>query len=142
MTDEEKTKNNNYFEEGSKLRDEINQRLKQKDYVLTVYQTGEKMMSGGEWERMVSPQRFYKVCSLKEIPDVIKFMKTSFWHHPDLKDGMSERQKNKIPYEEKKWGIYSHIDITPLTKEKEEQFLKDIESGFLQTWRDISSIEN
>jgi hypothetical protein len=69
-------------------------------------------------------------------------MKQSFWTHLDLKDGMSERKKNKISFEEKKWGIYYDIDITALTKEKEEQFLKDIESGFLKTWRDISSIEN
>jgi hypothetical protein len=128
-------------EKSHKLRDEIDQRLKQKDYLLTVIQEGETMMSCGNPEKMVYPQRFYDVCSLEEIPEMIKFMKQPFWRHPDLKDGMSKKEVSKIPFEEKEWGIYSHIDITPLTKEKEEQFLKDVESGFLQSWRDIEEFE-
>jgi hypothetical protein len=140
MNDEKKK--NDFMEEGSKEQDEINQRLKQKDYLLTVCQTGDKFFSHGDSEREVEVRRFYKVCSLEEIPEVIGKMRKGFWTHPDLVDGMSKRKINKIPHEEKKWGIYFDIDITPLTKKKEEQFLKDIESGFLESWRDISSIEN
>jgi hypothetical protein len=141
MKDEKKTKMNIDYERGFKERDEINERLKKKDYLLTILQVGESIISCGDIKRMVKPNRFYDVCSLEEIPEMIERMKKPFWTHPDLVDGMSKRKENKIPFEEKEWGIYSHIDITPLTKEKEEQFLRDVESGFLQSWRDIEEFE-
>ena len=61
-----------------KQMDEINKQLKKKDYVLTVYQTGDEMMSMGDFERQVIPNKFYVVCSLEEIPDYIKWMKV-YW---------------------------------------------------------------
>ena len=62
--------------------DEIDEWLKKKDYILTVYQTGDKNMSLGDYEREVTPNRFYVVCSLEEIPEYIQYMKQPFWGCP------------------------------------------------------------
>ena len=43
----------------------IEEQLKKKDYILTVYQTGDKDMSLGDYERQINPRRFYVVCSLE-----------------------------------------------------------------------------
>jgi len=125
----------NSLDTGKELRDKIKQRLQKKDYLVRVFQTGDHLMGGGEHERMVSPRRFYKICSLEEIPEVIRFMKETFWEHPDLREGMSQRDIKSIPFEEKRWGIYCDIDIIPLSEEKVEEFQYAIESGLLDNWR-------
>ena len=80
-----KVKNKTSFKEldkrYEKQLDEIKERLKKKDYVLTVFQTGDESMSNGNHERQGDTRRFYVVCSLEEIPDYIKSMKTPFWTH-------------------------------------------------------------
>ena len=52
------------YKKWKKRTGEIKEQLKKKDYVLTVYQTGHKLMSGGDHKRQVFPRRFYVVCSL------------------------------------------------------------------------------
>ena len=135
-----KVKELNPMKRGEELRDQIGERLQKKDYLLTIYETGDYLMGGGESERMIAPRRSYMICSLDEIPQVIEKMRMPFWQHPELKDGMSERQKNKIPFEEKKWGIYYDIDITPLTEEKVELFQHQMDSGLLDGWRNYGRI--
>ena len=68
----------------------IDKNLKRKDYVLTVYQTGDEGMSSGDTSRQVELRRFYVPVSLEEIPEYIQFMKEPFWLSP--KD-MTEKEK-------------------------------------------------
>ena len=108
--------------------------MKKKDYVLTVYQTGDESMSNGDYERQVNPRRFYVVCSLEEIPDYIKSMKTPFWTHDK---GLSKKEIENYPYEKKKWGRYWNVVIEPLSEEMEKSYLSGSKDGFFKSWRRI-----
>ena len=119
--------------------EEINEQLKKKDYLLTLYQIGDELMSSGEDERQVEPRRFYQVCSLEEIPEYIKSMKTPFWRH---KKGLSKKEIKNYPFEDKKWGRYWNVVIEPLSKEMEEDYLEGVKEGFFESWRRISDDEN
>ena len=138
----EEVKNKNEYEERMKKwkkeKDEINKQLKKKDYVLTVYQTGDTMMSNGDHERQVFPNRFYVVCSLEEIPNYIKKMKTSFWYPPK---GLSEKEKKDYPFEKKKWGRYLDVVIEPFSKDMEENYLNGSKEGFFERWREVHKRE-
>ena len=119
--------------------EEINEQLKKKDYLLTLYQIGDELMSSGEDERQVEPRRFYQVCSLEEIPEYIESMKTPFWRH---KKGLSKKEIKNYPFEDKKWGRYWNVVIEPLSKEMEEDYLEGVKEGFFESWRRISDDEN
>ena len=110
----------------------IDKNLKRKDYVLTVYQTGDEGMSSGDRSRQVELRRFYVPVSLEEIPEYIQFMKEPFWLSP--KD-MTEKEKKKVPYKDKKWGKYSNIVIEPLSKELEENYLDGSKKGWFEHYR-------
>ena len=119
--------------------EEINEQLKKKDYLLTLYQIGDELMSSGEDERQVEPRRFYQVCSLEEIPEYIKSMKTPFWRH---EKGLSKKEIKNYPFDDKKWGRYWNVVIEPLSKEIEEDYLEGVKEGFFESWRRISDDEN
>lgn len=125
---------NEFYEE----REEIQERLKRKDYVLTVYQTGHGIIANGDPERMVDSRRYYQVCSLEEIPDVINSMTRPFWTH---EKGLTKKQIKEIPYEEKKWGINWNVKIEPLSEEMEKSYLDASEKGFFQSWRRIRGMD-
>ena len=110
----------------------IEEQLKKKDYILTVYQTGDKDMSLGDYERQINPRRFYVVCSLEEIPEYIKYMKQSFWTH---EEGLSKKEIKNYPFEKKRWGRNYNLVIEPLSKELEESYLDGVEKGFFESWR-------
>jgi hypothetical protein len=109
--------------------------LKKKDYILTIRQTGDEMMSTGDHGRMVAPRRTYAVVSLDEIPTYVEMMKDSFWQHPDLLADMSNAED--IPFEEKQWGMYYDLEIQPLSKDKEERYLEMSEYGFFEKYRGV-----
>ncbi len=121
-------------DEDIKQMNEINEQLKKKDYILTVYQTGDKMMSGGDPERQMFFRRFYAVCSLEEIPEYIKFMEQSFWTH---EKGLSKKEIKNYPFEKKKWGRYRNIIIEPLSEELEKSYLDASAKGFFESHRMI-----
>jgi hypothetical protein len=131
-----KVKNKKDYEEirkeYRKETEETNERLKKKDYVLTVYQTGDEMMSRGEYEREVDTRRFYAVCSLEEIPEYIEYMKKPFWTH---EEGLSKKEIKNYPHEKKKWGKYWNVIIEPLSEELEKNYLSASKEGFFETWR-------
>ena len=118
--------------------DEINERLKKKDYVLTVYQTGDESMSNGDWERQVSPRRFYVVCSLEEIPEYIEYMKKPFWEHAE---GLSKKEIKNYPHEKKKWGRNWNVIIEPLSEDMEKSYLSASKDGFFESWRRIHQMD-
>ena len=115
--------------------DEINERLKKKDYILTVYQIGDKLMSGGDYEKQMRKYKFYVPCSLEEIPNYIKWMKEPFWI-PEEK-GLSKKEIKNYPFEKKKWGRYWNVRIEPLSEEMEKNYLSASKEGFFETWRRI-----
>ena len=138
-----KVKNMKDFKERKKewlkKTDEINERLKKKDYVLTVYQTGDTILSHGNPERQVFPNMYYAVCSLEEIPEYIEYMKKPFWEH---EEGLSKKEIKDYPYEKKKWGKYWNIVIEPLSEELEESYLGASKKGFFKSWREIHQSES
>ena len=121
-----------YIKEVRKENEEVNEQLKKKDYILTVYQTGDKMMSGGEYERQSELRRFFAVCSLEEIPEYIEYMKKPFWEHDE---GLSKKEIKDYPYEKKKWGRNWNVVIEPLSEEMEKSYLSASKEGFFETWR-------
>ena len=114
--------------------DEINERLKKKDYVLTVYETGDKIMSNGDYERQIFPNRFYAVCSLEEIPEYINYMKQPFWLHDK---GLTKKEIKNYPFEKKRWGRYYNVVIEPLSEEMEKDYIGSSKLGFFESWRRI-----
>ena len=119
--------------------DEIEKQLKKKDYILTVYQIGDKGLSNGDPERQVRMTNWYVVCSLEEIPNYIKKMKTSFWYPPK---GLSEKEKKDYPFEKKKWGRYLDVVIEPFSKDMEENYLNGSKEGFFERWREVHKRED
>ena len=145
-TNVKKKKDYQLTEEQQKLKDEIdeqidgiNEQLKKKDYILTVYQEGDKSMSRGDRERQVRMTNWYVVCSLEEIPNYIKKMKTSFWYPPK---GLSEKEKKDYPFEKKKWGRYLDVVIEPFSKDMEENYLNGSKEGFFERWREVHKRED
>ena len=138
-----KVKNKNDYEElmqkHRKENDETRERLKKKDYILTVYQTGERMLSHGDPERQVKSRRFYAVCSLEEIPEYIEYMKKPFWEHDE---GLSKKEIKDYPYEKKKWGRNWNVVIEPLSEELEKNYLSASKDGFFESWRMIHQSES
>ena len=112
--------------------DEINERLKKKDYVLTVCQTGDSSLSNGDREREVPIRRFYVVCSLEEIPEYIKYMKQPFWSHDK---NLTKKEIKNYPFEKKRWGRYYNVVIEPLSEEMEKSYLSGSKEGFFESWR-------
>ena len=127
-----KTENVEIEKKQKEQMEEINEQLKKKDYLLTLYQIGDELMSSGEDERQVEPRRFYQVCSLEEIPEYIKSMKTPFWRH---EKGLSKKEIKNYPFDDKKWGRYWDVVIEPLSKDLEEDYLKGVKQGFFEDWR-------
>ena len=134
MTTKVKNKKDNKEIEKKDIKqiDEINEQLKKKDYILTVHQTGDEMMSLGELENQICWRRFYVVCSLEEIPEYIKYMEQPFWECP--KD-LSKKEIKNYPFEKKKWGRYRNVVIEPLSEELEKNYLSASKEGFFETWR-------
>jgi hypothetical protein len=118
---------------------EIRKNLKEKNYIITAYLEGDMNFSFGDPNRMVGPRRFYAVVSLEEIPDYIKWMKEPFWIHESHTEDkkLTKKEIKNIPFDEKKWGIYSDIRIEPLSENLEKSYLEAVEKGFFETWRNI-----
>ena len=121
-----------YIDELHLQRDLINEQLQRKDYILTVYQIGDKSLSNGDPERQVRMTNWYVVCSLEEIPEYIKYMKESFWTH---EKGLSKKEIKNYPFEKKKWGKYRNVVIEPLSEEMEKSYLDGSKEGFFESWR-------
>ncbi len=121
--------------EGELLREKIRKSLSKKDYLVTIYETGDALMACGDADRMMSPRHYFEVCSLEELPEVIKSVGAPHWRHPDLRDGMSKNEISKIPFEEKEWGIRYDLHISPLTEECLAQTHQYESTGVLSAWR-------
>ena len=114
---------------------DIQEKLKKKDYILTVYQIGDEFMSGYDYENQVDTRRFYAVCSLLEIPKYIEYMKNGFW--VPREEGLSKKELKNYPYDKMRFGKYWNIIIEPLSKELEDSYIDPKSRKFFQSWRDM-----
>ncbi len=110
------------FTNDKKMIDEILEKLKQKDYILTIYETGYSISSNPE--NRIPPRRYYKICSLQEIPSVIETMQQIWWRHPNIKENMTIDDWIAIPDKEKVWGITSNIVIEPFSEEFKKSYIE------------------
>jgi|TARA_B110000211_G_scaffold94245_1_gene109920 hypothetical protein len=117
-------------------RNQVEETLNEPRYLLSIFESGDVVMSSGDRERQVSPNRSYLPnCSMQEVAEHIKSIGESHWRHPMLKTGMSEKSKSAIPFEEKQWGIVRDINIYPMTEYMEEKIKGKIERGFFKNYR-------
>ena len=122
------------FEENLKRLDRC---LNEKDYLITVCEVGNSLVSGGDREREVSPRRYYYPASLKEIAEVIN--QGTFWRSDDLKRGVPAKD---IAYEDKQWGMNVSITVEPLSEELEKSYLNASKEDFFKLQRLILEHEN
>jgi hypothetical protein len=115
------------------LRKRLDETLNRKDYLITVYECGDEIMSGGDIDRQVLPGRYFERVSLNQLKDRLDKIYIGFWTHPDLKEDFSNEKE--IPFEEKKFGIVSNIFVEPLSEELEERYLRASERGFFKNQR-------
>lgn len=115
--------------------------LDKKDYVVTVVQTGDPVMSSGDYERQVSPRRYYTHASLRELPHIISNMQRSFWvsKSNSLKDDLSNA--DEIDFEDKLWGINTRVVIEPMSEELEQSYLNASKGNFFVNHRRILAHE-
>ena len=123
-------------EELETQRKEIADAQKEPKYLLTVYQKGDVTMTMGSPERQDHVRRYYVPnASLEDIQDTIQKMNEPCWTHPNLKDCSTEKEKDAIPFEEKKWSIVYGFDIEPMTKKLQDAYVEGAKDGFFKKYR-------
>ena len=90
---------------------QIQEKSRSKDYWIIVHEEGHPTLSMGDPNRMIKPRKYIKNISLEEISKYIIRMHKPFWTHPDLTEGMSDKESGQIPFEEKKWGVNTNVEI-------------------------------
>lgn len=121
------------MEKWGRVRKDVEETLDRKDYLITVYEVGDEMMSMGDIDKQVLPRRYYQNISLGELGKILEKIYRGFWTHPDLKEDFSNEKK--IPFEEKKWGIISDIIVQPLSEKFESRYLELSKNGFFKRHR-------
>ena len=84
-------------------------------YLITALQTGDATMTCGNPENMVESKKFQKIVETKDLPHLIRFLREPFWQHPLVNDDTTDEECEAIPFSEKKWGIYTELQIEPLS---------------------------
>ena len=107
--------------------------LERKDYLLTVYQTGDAVMSDNNPDRQVLPRRYFQRVSLLELSKILETIEDGFWEHPDLKPDFSNR--HDIPSKERKYGVITNIIVSPLSEELEKTYVESSENAFFENQR-------
>ena len=133
ITENKTSKLSKQIEKWGRVRKDLKKTLDRKDYLITVYEVGDELMSMGDIDKQVLPRRYYQNVSLSELGKILEKIYMGFWTHPDLKEDFSNRKK--IPFEEKKWGIISNIIVQPLSEEFESNYLKLSKEGFFKHHR-------
>ena len=120
---------NNFHEQRKKQKEN----LERKDYLLTVYQTGDAVMSDNNPDRQVLPRRYFQRVSLLELSKILETIEDGFWEHPDLKPDFSNR--HDIPSKERKYGVITNIIVSPLSEELEKTYVESSENAFFENQR-------
>ena len=114
-------------------RKQLEDTMNRKDFLITVYECGDEVMSEGDVDRQVLPRRYWEVVSLTELRKRLETIYRGFWTHPDLKEDFSNEKE--IPFEEKKFGVVSNIFVEPLSEELEDRYLRASKRGFFKMKR-------
>ena len=117
-------------------RKRLNETLNRKDYLITVYETGDKLFSHGDTKKEIMPRRYWEDVSLNELKEKLNKIHKGFWTHPDLNKDLSNAKD--IPFEERKWGIIHNIIVEPFSEELEERYLRASKRGFFKSQRLVS----
>jgi len=133
ITENKTSKLSKQIEKWGRVRKDLKKTLDRKDYLITVYQIGDELMSMGDIDKQVLPRRYYQNVSLGELGKILEKIYMGFWTHPDLKEDFSNEKK--IPYEEKKWGIISDIIVQPLSEKFENRYLELSKNDFFKRHR-------
>ena len=120
---------NNFHEQRKKQKEN----LERKDYLLTVYQSGDEVMSAYDKDKQVLPRRFFQRVSLLELSKILETIEDGFWEHPDLKPDFSNR--HDIPSKERKYGVITNIIVSPLSEELEKTYVESSENAFFENQR-------
>ena len=114
-------------------RKSLDETMNRKDFLITVYECGDEVMSEGDVERQVLPRRYFERVSLNQLKDRLDKIYRGFWTHPELKEDFSNEKE--IPFKEKKFGIVSNIFVEPLSENLEERYLRASKRGFFKMKR-------
>ena len=114
-------------------RKSLDETMNRKDFLITVYECGDEVMSEGDVDKQVLPRRYFERVSLNQLKDRLDKIYRGFWTHPDLKEDFSNEKE--IPFKEKKFGIVSNIFVEPLSEKLEERYLRASERGFFKMKR-------
>jgi len=114
-------------------RKSLDETMNRKDFLITVYECGDEVMSEGDVDRQVLPRRYFERVSLNELKERLDKIYMGFWTHPDLKADFSNEKE--IPFKEKKFGIISNIFVEPLSEKLEERYLRASKRGFFEMKR-------
>ena len=117
-------------------RKSLDEIMNRKDFLITVYECGDEVMSEGDVERQVLPRRYFERVSLNQLKDRLDKIYRGFWTHPELKEDFSNEKE--IPFKEKKFGIVSNIFVEPLSENLEERYLRASKRGFFKSRRLVS----
>ena len=117
-------------------RKSLDETMNRKDFLITVYECGDEVMSEGDVDKQVLPRRYFERVSLNQLKDRLDKIYRGFWTHPDLKEDFSNEKE--IPFEEKKFGFISNIFVEPLSENLEERYLRASKRGFFKSRRLVS----
>ena len=120
---------NNFHEQRKKQKEN----LERKDYLLTVYQSGDEVMSAYDKDKQVLPRRYFQRVSLLELSKILEHIDDGFWEHPNLKSDLSNA--SEIPFREKKFGIITNISVSPLSEQLEKTYVESSENAFFENQR-------
>ena len=133
ITENKTSKLSKQIEKWGRVRKDLKKTLDRKDYLITVYQIGDELMSMGDIDKQVLPRRYYQNVSLGELGKILEKIYMGFWTHPDLKEDLSNGRE--IPFEEKKWGTISNIIVQPLSEKLESRYLELSKNDFFKRHR-------
>ena len=133
ITENKTSKLSKQIEKWGRVRKDLKKTLDRKDYLITVYQIGDELMSMGDIDKQVLPRRYYQNVSLGELGKILEKINAGFWTHPDLKEDLSNGRE--IPFEEKKWGTISNIIVQPLSEKFENRYLELSKNDFFKRHR-------
>ena len=102
--------------------------LNDKSYLLTIEYENSKLL-----EELSKTGRYFKVCSLNEIHKQIQYMKEGFYVNDSV---WANDPDERVNFKKGRWfGYNTRINIQPLTKELEEDFIAQSKQGFFDKMR-------
>ena len=116
--------NKSEIKKAESQRNEIQENMNEKRYLCKLLIIGDETMSLGDSSKQIHAKREWAFVSTNEISRLLSKTGQSFYEICDYSG-------------EKKWGRYYDIEIFPLTKELEDEYLYMSESNFIKGYREF-----